>query len=760
MASSNRGSCYLQVLGTGNCELSPSVFLFTDMHRYLFNCGESVQRFCFEHKVRLSRIRNVFVTRCSWENVGGVPGLAMSLRDVGVQSVRLHGPATLTNFQRAAGVFMRRENVTLETSLSGKPYKDECITVQSVCLSQAEQEGTRSGSPSAKRFKPHPQQDVIAYACKLPPTPGKFNPAQAKLLGLPPSPLYAELVRGKSVTTPEGKVIHPQDVLGPEQKGPAFIIIECPHTGFINSVLTAPQLQYPSVKPDIIVHMCPHAVMDDPKYQQWLLTFDPSTKHLLIHPDFSPPETTMRSILKIQLPLHLLDSRFFLLPPLTTTNGGVLPQTANGSPLQFIAGQSLLKYHLRPASKAGQLENESLKSISEDVRGRLDDILFDEDLSIKLGLNKSATKKQAGSSQGSDIITQLLVPSSVPREAALTFLGTGAAMSSKYRNVSGILIHTGNGRHILLDCGEGTLAQFYTCFGKKQAEDILRSLTTIFVSHIHGDHHLGLIRIIQQRRKLLMQEQQQQSSNELLVIGPWFLLKWIGDYSLFCEKTIYDFCNSKEFSSHPFRRSPSPNPQRPPPLTALDIPPPTLADTPPAAVLTDTPTLLPQQLAEAGMVRVTTVPVKHCAQSYGIVLDHKDGWRLVYSGDTRPCPELVAAGNGTTVLIHEATFEHDLLDEAISRKHSTTTEALEVANKMEAQFTILTHFSQRYPKVSPTVTQHCTKRVGVAFDGMTVKLRELHCLPELLPTIQDIFTSVVDEQEQKEESKVELPMWS
>lgn len=53
-------------------------------------------------------------------------------------------------------------------------------------------------------------------------------------------------------------------------------------------------------------------------------------------------------------------------------------------------------------------------------------------------------------------------------------------------------------------------------------------------------------------------------------------------------------------------------------------------------------------------------------------------------GDTRPCGPLIAAGRGATLLIHEATFEADMLSHAQAKNHSTLQEALEVAEKMGA----------------------------------------------------------------------------
>ena len=51
-------------------------------------------------------------------------------------------------------------------------------------------------------------------------------------------------------------------------------------------------------------------------------------------------------------------------------------------------------------------------------------------------------------------------------------------------------------------------------------------------------------------------------------------------------------------------------------------------------------------------------------------------FKLVYSGDTRPCHELIDAGRGATILIHEATMENALWEEALLTRHATTEEAV------------------------------------------------------------------------------------
>lgn len=81
-----------------------------------------------------------------------------------------------------------------------------------------------------------------------------------------------------------------------------------------------------------------------------------------------------------------------------------------------------------------------------------------------------------------------------------------------------------------------------------------------------------------------------------------------------------------------------------------------------------------------GLSVVQSVPVLHCPEAYGIVIG-ADGWKIVFSGDTRPCERLIECGRGCDLLIHEATFEDDLAHEARTKLHATTSEAIHVAQR-------------------------------------------------------------------------------
>jgi ribonuclease Z len=76
----------------------------------------------------------------------------------------------------------------------------------------------------------------------------------------------------------------------------------------------------------------------------------------------------------------------------------------------------------------------------------------------------------------------------------ILFLGTGSAIPSKYRNVTGIHLTFKQGG-IVLDAGEGTLGQMYRKFGEKLGT-VVANTKVIWISHMHADHHLGAVKLI------------------------------------------------------------------------------------------------------------------------------------------------------------------------------------------------------------------------------------------------------------------------
>lgn len=96
---------------------------------------------------------------------------------------------------------------------------------------------------------------------------------------------------------------------------------------------------------------------------------------------------------------------------------------------------------------------------------------------------------------------------------------------------------------------------------------------------------------------------------------------------------------------------------------------------------------------------LVTTPVSHCYGAQAVSLTFPNGFKFSYSGDCRPSNKFAIIGKGSTVLLHEATFDDELIGDAEAKKHSTTSEAIGVGMAMGARRLILTHFSQRYQKI-------------------------------------------------------------
>ncbi|KAG9016669.1 hypothetical protein FRB90_002586 [Tulasnella sp. 427] len=168
--------------------------------------------------------------------------------------------------------------------------------------------------------------------------------------------------------------------------------------------------------------------------------------------------------------------------------------------------------------------------------------------------------------------------------------------------------------------------------------------------------------------------------------------------------------------------------------------------------------------ATLGLDSIEAVDVEHRVQCFGLVVRHKDGWSVVYSGDTMPCDRLVEAGQDATVLIHEATMADDQADLAFVKAHSTAGQAIDIGRRMNAKNILLTHFSQRYPKMpeiqAPDVADEALlpssheprAPVAIAFDCAALKLGSLWKMEKYMGAMAKTF-----EKEPNEEEVEELP---
>ncbi|EGZ05716.1 hypothetical protein PHYSODRAFT_532801 [Phytophthora sojae] len=281
------------------------------------------------------------------------------------------------------------------------------------------------------------------------------------------------------------------------------------------------------------------------------------------------------------------------------------------------------------------------------------------------------------------------------RTGKLIVLGTGSAAPSKLRASSGIYMElsgtdAADVDSMLVDCGEGTFGQLWRQFGSDVTRRI-GGLRCIWISHNHADHHCGLVRVLYEYWYFQTHRKDGNCPRPLVVVAPQSVLSYVeswlpqilhsrSDRELIRLATCSDFNDPR----HPLRQH------------------------------------LLSQIRHA-VSSFLSVRVFHCYDSYGLVLTLQNGKKLVYSGDTKPCNELVLAGLGAELLVHEATFDDSMEEDAMKKKHSTVGQALDIARRMRARQVVLTHFSQRYPSLPPPVSDGesniATANVLCAYDG-------------------------------------------
>lgn len=86
----------LQVISNGYAGTNKSIILNNDQTNYLFNCGEGTQRTLQEKntawEIKFSKTKHLFMTRKSWETMGGLLGVCISLKEAYLNEITFHAP--------------------------------------------------------------------------------------------------------------------------------------------------------------------------------------------------------------------------------------------------------------------------------------------------------------------------------------------------------------------------------------------------------------------------------------------------------------------------------------------------------------------------------------------------------------------------------------------------------------------------------------------------------------------------------------------
>jgi len=182
----------------------PAVALLRRGELLLFDCGEGTQRRMIQAKVGFHRRAKVFITHMHGDHVLGLPGLlqTMSLQNR-ERKLEIYGPPGIRAFIEAV-------RKTVQFALT---FPIEIFEVEGAGLVCEEREYT-VGAVWADHAIPS-----LAYAFVEKPRPGRFHPEKALSLGIPEGPLWSKLQRGLAITLPNGRTVHPEEVVGPPRPG-------------------------------------------------------------------------------------------------------------------------------------------------------------------------------------------------------------------------------------------------------------------------------------------------------------------------------------------------------------------------------------------------------------------------------------------------------------------------------------------------------------------------------------------------------------
>jgi len=296
------------------------------------------------------------------------------------------------------------------------------------------------------------------------------------------------------------------------------------------------------------------------------------------------------------------------------------------------------------------------------------------------------------------------------------FLGTGGSVPTLKRSLPALVVQR-EGELLMFDCGEGIQRQMVKAgigFHKKMK---------IFVTHLHGDHVLGLPGLLQTMALL-------DRSRKLDVYGPVGIKRFLEciketvQFVLTFPVEIHEIdeegtvCDEGEYAveavwanhvipslAYSFVEKSRPGRFYPERAKALGVP--------------EGPLWSKLQSGKAVML-----PDGAVVKPEQVLGKARAGRKIVYSGDTRPFKSFVKFASGADLLVHDGTFDDELAERAKEDGHSTAGQAAETAKKARVKRLVLMHISARYGDTSKLLEQarKVFEKTEVAEDFMKIEI--------------------------------------
>ncbi len=173
--------------------------------RFLIDCGEGTQRQIMRSGLGFKRLDSIFLTHGHLDHILGLGGIAATMARWGnLAQITIHGGRWALDRVRALmEVVLRGDEVTLEVRYvllrPGPVLQDEHLEVWAVPV-------FHRGSGNFGFIFREPDRRP-------------FLVEKAEALGVPAGPERRRLVRGEPITLPDGRTIHPDEVLGTPRRG-------------------------------------------------------------------------------------------------------------------------------------------------------------------------------------------------------------------------------------------------------------------------------------------------------------------------------------------------------------------------------------------------------------------------------------------------------------------------------------------------------------------------------------------------------------
>ena len=280
----------------------------------------------------------------------------------------------------------------------------------------------------------------------------------------------------------------------------------------------------------------------------------------------------------------------------------------------------------------------------------------------------------------------------------VTILGSNSATPAYGRNQTSQIINI-NEKLYLVDCGEGTQLQLLK-YGIKNSR-----IKAIFISHLHGDHYLGLVGLVSSMHL-------NGRTEELKIFGPPPLKEIIDIHLKYSDTRLRyplvflptQHAESEEiYVSEFFTVSSFPLDHRIPCTGFL---------------FREVPPLPKLNMAEVNRLNVPTellAGIKHGDDFIDAkgelhpcsLLTHPPRTPRSYAY----CSDTLATGTyhtfikGADLLYHEATFLHEMLDRANETFHTTALQAGEIAKHCQVKKMLIGHFSARYRELDELLSE-------------------------------------------------------